>query len=81
MSIQIEKNIPIPAVTRAPYGEYSKVLANMEVGDSFTAEGDNMGTLQSRIRQSAKSLGIKITARKIEEGKLRVWRVADEAQQ
>lgn len=80
MTIQIEKNVPIPEFRgRKTYDTYKDVLSKLEFGDSFVAEGEKMGTLQSSIRQAAKRAKINITVRREgEEGvKLRVWRVAD----
>jgi hypothetical protein len=80
MTIQIEKGVPMPE-TRGPrtYGAYREVMAAMEVGDSFVAEGEKMPTLQSAVRQAARRAKINITVRREgeESVKLRVWRVAD----
>ena len=82
MTIQIEKGVPMPEVrARKSYGTYKDVMAKMEVGDSFVADGEDgkVTTLQSSIRQAAKRAKVNITVRREgEEGcRLRVWRVAD----
>lgn len=77
-----EKGIPIPSnISRTPRNEYVKVLEGMEPGDSFSVmleETENMKTVQSKVRQSAKRRGIKIVANQVSETQLRVWRVADD---
>lgn len=74
-AVVIEKNVPIPPLVRRQWGVYAEALQELEVGDSFVAEGANMATLNSSIRQSAKRLGIKITARAESKTKLRIWRI------
>lgn len=88
MEIKIEKGVPIPELnqTRKPYSELTKTLSDMKVGDSFAVpvSDENLATLQSKIRQSAKRAKIKITARRLTENKkevLRVWRIAEEGEE
>lgn len=88
--MKIEKNIPIPEQRgRKPNGTYSSLMGQMQVGDSFLAEGEKLQTVQSAVRQAAHRAGIKITTRREEEDehgnkfpegivKLRVWRVEGE---
>jgi len=64
MNIDIEKNIPIPN------SGVRDALSKMEVGDSFKIVGVSSGYRYA----IAKQIGIKITARKVDDG-IRVWRV------
>ena len=77
-----EKGIPIPSnISKAPRNEYVKVLENTAFGDSFSImldEGENMKTVQSKIRQTAKRRGIKIVANQVSESQLRVWCIGNE---
>lgn len=80
MTIQIEKDVPMPEFrSRKTYSAYKDVMSKLEVGDSFVAEGEKMPTLQSAVRQAAKRAKVNITVRREgeERVKLRVWRVAD----
>lgn len=68
--MQIEKNIPIPPTRRK--GSICETLRRMEVGDSVVLpKGKDIGW-----RSSAKTLGMKVAARKISGTECRLWRVA-----
>jgi len=73
MTLEIEKNVPIPKRKAGQaYGTYTDLFNKMVEGDSFIAEG-KMASLQSAIRQAAKRAGVKILTRKESDDKLRVW--------
>lgn len=79
--MKIDKNVPLPESRgRKRAITYGDVMKKLEVGDSFVAVGEKMGSVQSAVRQAAKRAGIKITARRegTEGVKLRVWRVGDD---
>lgn len=82
--MMIEKNIPVPERRgRKPHGTYSKVMEELGVGDSFVAEGANVQTVQSAVRQAARRAGICITTAQDEDSvpgaiRLRVWRIEGE---
>lgn len=67
MIIKIEKNIPVP-----DSGKYAAVIREMAVGDSVLLES---GTQCATFRARARRLGFKVTSRKENSGKFRVWRV------
>jgi ribosomal protein L13E len=79
----IEKNIPIPKAGRGrprAFTPYMEMMKQMEVGDSFTAKGENLSSLQSSLRQTAQQLGIRVTIRRLTNdedtvGEIRVWRI------
>jgi len=75
MNMKIEKNIPIPK-SGTYRGKYKDVLLEMEVGDSVVTNFKEL----TGMRQAAKVLGYKITARKLDEryeteSDYRVWRI------
>jgi hypothetical protein len=61
--ITIEKNIPIPAITRKATSKYP--FADMETGDSFfTPHGTSKpASVRSLLYKAAKETGIKVTLR------------------
>lgn len=76
----IEKDIPV--VPRNAYvngtfnQEIREVLQKMETGDSFAYEDATpTKTLNRTIRAIGKSLGYKITVRRIKDGQFRTWKL------
>jgi hypothetical protein len=72
MSIQIEKNIPMPGNPGSPAASVLQTLRNMEVGDSFVYP------LQKRngfFAIAARVPGAKFKTRTVAKGEMRVWRV------
>ena len=68
---EIEKNIPLKQITaRASYP-----FAQMEIGDSFFAEGITVNRLTAAAALHKKAHGRSFSVRKVEGG-YRVWRVA-----
>jgi hypothetical protein len=74
MEISIDKNFPMPEER----GAIGKVLAELDVGDSFEApEGFNVATIRRAASEAGKKLGRKFTVRTAALGLVaRVWRVA-----
>ena len=72
----IEKGVPFPESPTAISGPVISAMRAMEPGDSFALPlaGKNEDGLRSNIYTRAKSIGIKVTIRKM-DGSLRVWRV------
>lgn len=83
MTIKIEKGVSLPQSRgRKTSNTFGEVMALMEVGDSFVAEGVKISTLQSKVRLAARKAEISITVRPESEigdavCKVRVWRVAE----
>lgn len=79
MTIEIQKNVPIPVPIRGPRrsGEFRTTLSSLDVGDSFLA-GDKKFLTQLGPR----ALGLrpkKFCARTCNEGGVdvvRIWRIA-----
>lgn len=79
MSIQIEKNIPVPQRSKIP----PLPLAEMEIGDSFLAPVDSsntkeVGSLRQRVARFQKSNSHKRFSVVIDEKeqRMRVFRIA-----
>lgn len=69
---EIEKGIPIPPKVSAKSKTGNmELLRAMEIGDSFVSDKKS-----GYFCTPARIAGIKITTRKIEDGKIRVWRFA-----
>ena len=70
MTIQIEKNVPLPARlawnTQYPF-------ASMEVGDSFHVPNGRLSAISTSAIQFGKRHNKKFTLRTVEKG-IRVWR-------
>ena len=67
MSVNIEKNIPVP-----DSGKYATVIREMAIGDSVLLESR---TQCATFRARANRLGFKVTSRREEDKKFRVWRI------
>jgi len=69
--MKIEKGIQAPTETKSP----THILRQMGVGDSIliTDCDPDKKNLHAGFRISAKRLGLKVAARKVEGG-LRIWR-------
>lgn len=67
---KIEKNIAIPQQTK--WGKNVEFLKKLDVGDSFVIEKES---IRGSFGVSARRLGIKLTTRKLEDGKIRLWRI------
>ena len=85
MEFKIEKDIPFPDPTQRP-GIWSRILLEMEVGDSFVVTeemiGDHksMNSCRSSIAASGQRSGLKLTFRTLagaesSSGSFRVWLV------
>jgi len=71
--MEIEKGIPIPR--KKSNAKWVKVVGLMEVGDSILINGKDTKSNECRcVRQAAKNLGFKMSARNVCEG-VRLWRV------
>jgi len=57
----------VPPKRRSEFGE---ILRSLEPGESFVADEAKQG----KIRQTAKSAGVKVSIRVGGDGKVRVWR-------
>jgi len=75
--LTIEKNIPMPTMRGARLNPVNALILNsmntMDVGDSFTVEG-NARHIAVFVSKHAKKIGRKFTTSKADEGKVRVWR-------
>jgi len=71
MTIEIEKNIPIPPVRRSK-NEIRDVLERMEQGDSCYIETSSPNVAQSNVRGIANRLGIAVVIRSEGNG-IRIW--------
>ena len=81
MEIKIDKDIPIPGITRFRSKNFIEDLKQLEVGDSYLVENPHDLSIQqlrnrtnSRLVYFGKILNYGFTVRNTEEG-LRVWRV------
>ena len=68
--MKVEKDVPMPDKIPSKYP-----FKNMEVGDSFYAEGMKTSQLSNASAYWAKKKGYKFEAR-AEQGGTRVWRTA-----
>lgn len=67
----IEKDVPIPPIVPPQRrSEFGEILRALEPGESFVADEAKQG----KIRQTAKSAGVKVSIRATGDGKVRVWR-------
>lgn len=66
----ISHNIPIPPM-RVKIGKWKTVFSKMNIGDSIEIEGVKIAP----AFVAAKNMKIKITTRKQENGKTRIWRI------
>jgi hypothetical protein len=75
LQITIEKNVPIPTDINKR-GYVQKALAPLQVGDSFVFDDASKNMNQAvTLRVAAKSLGIKLTVRKVKGTQFRAWRI------
>jgi len=73
---EIEHGVLVPPAPRKKGQGYIQVLLKtMRPGDSFVVSGDKIYSGAQSVRLAAKSLGIKTTQRKLDDGTIRVWRV------
>ena len=77
MPIRIEKNVPIQ--NKVNYnGKWKNVVRKMSKGDSFLIPLKYKKRLETTVvivRQTAKALGYEIISRKVEDNRVRVWRI------
>ena len=73
MSIEIEKNVPIPDGSRI-VGKSVAILDKMEVGDSIVI--DSIDNTRSSYHSAARYRNMKVAVRKINETQMRIWRIA-----
>ena len=76
---RVQKGVPAPQGTKpGPARKYP--INEMEVGDSFLAEGEQANSTRCKALNSAKSYGRrtgkKFRARTVLPGRVRIWRVA-----
>jgi hypothetical protein len=70
MTIQIEKNIPLPPDKKRNVYPYK----SMEIGESFYVPQAKIQMICNYNNRAKKATGMKFIARKEEEG-VRVWRI------
>jgi len=71
MKYKIEKNIPISAHGHNRSGHWTKIIKEMEVGDSVVVKDRKKA---NSITLSIKRLGYKPITRKVDNG-IRVWKM------
>jgi hypothetical protein len=77
MPIRIEKNVPF-LKKRNYNGKWKTLIQKMSKGDSFLIPLRYKKKLETTIViiiQSAKALGYKIVSRKVENKRVRIWRI------
>ena len=74
MTLEIEKNIAIPPISRRRR-EIKYRFAEMQIGDSLFDTTKRGHSLRNAASQWAKDHGVKFTSRRMDGG-VRVWRVA-----
>jgi hypothetical protein len=77
MPIRIEKNVPF-LKKRNYNGKWKTLIQKMSNGDSFLIPLKYKKKLETTviiIRQAAKALGYTIVSRKVEDNRVRVWRI------
>lgn len=77
MPIKIEKNVPFPK-KQSYNGKWKTIIQKMSKGDSFLIPFKYQKKLVTTvvvIRKSAKTLGYKIVSRKVENKRVRIWRI------
>ncbi len=74
MTIQVEKNIPIPQRARGG-GKRKYPLDIMEVGDSFFLGGVKQNFVAGSVSYASRKYGFKFVTRTEGDG-ARVWRIA-----
>lgn len=65
----IERGVGIP-VRRTPYGRYADMLRSMRDGDSAEVAANQIPA----IRTQAARMGMRISARRMENNSYRIWR-------
>ena len=73
MEVQIEKNAPLPD-RRKGWGKWQKLIEEMDVGDAAILEDDENLTAYHGLRRAAKSMGITVSMRTLDDGKIKVWK-------
>jgi len=71
---KIEKGIPIPPRNGGRESKFDKILSELQVGDSFLVPCKSRAYPQ-RLRLGAKKLGHNLTARRVSDTEIRVWRI------
>jgi hypothetical protein len=77
MPIKIEKNVPFPK-RQNHNGKWKNVVQKMSNGDSFLIPLKYKKKLETTviiIRQAAKALGYTIVSRRVEDKRVRIWRI------
>lgn len=74
MTINIEKGVNIPKVTRVMTSKIRDALSTLETGDSFFMEGKTVNQAHGKYGAAGRQLGIKLVVRTVEGG-VRIWRV------
>lgn len=77
---EIEKDIPVVPrqSASAPFvAEVKEALAKMEPGDSFAYQDATPSRAINRtVRAIAKTMSVKVTVRRLGDGKFRVWKLS-----
>lgn len=74
MELVLESGVPIPPRADRRRGPLCTLLAGMQVGDSFLVDETNGA--RPMAYTTAKRVGVKVTIRATDGGKLRIWRIA-----
>jgi hypothetical protein len=77
MPIRIEKNVPF-LKKRNYNGKWKTLIQKMSNGDSFLIPLKYKKKLETTviiIRQAAKALGYTIVSRRVEDKRVRIWRI------
>lgn len=68
--IKVDSGVPLPsAKQKYPYAE-------LQVGDSFVVSGRGLQVMCNANYRYGKKLGCVYTAKRLEDGSIRIWRVS-----
>ena len=70
--MKIDKNIPIPSTRGSRTSGIRDAARRMNIGDSVVLDSLEAA---SSFRASINPIGMKVTIRKLEDGKYRAWRI------
>jgi hypothetical protein len=75
-TLKIESGIPLPS-KMASNSPIASTLRSMKVGDSFVIpQGNGAVQVYRGIHATAGRLGMKVAIRKLDDGQMRIWKVA-----
>lgn len=69
----IEKNVPIPAMTRGRKSIWADMLTSVSHGDSIVLSGDRLNSLRSHLYRVHKKEKFNVTTAKLDDDSYRVW--------